>query len=250
MTNSTQPMSYCAGDTLSRAHSQLSMVSMEKPLILDVRRSAAMNAAPRTIPGAILSSDLSELPRHAAFFGGISKVRLFCVHGYERSISAPVIVQKFGCQIEDIPGGLEAYEEAGGETVKIVNGKTGLLGSPRLWLFDATVEDTFAAWVVARFIDPLSDYRFVPKAQEGKVLIELDSAGFVSAFFPLVNGKNRLDALLDEFEFQNFSILTNTVISFLQQPATKGLLRDVSCENVFAFCDHVWATAQCQNETS
>lgn len=250
MTNSTQPMSYCAGDTLSRAHSQLSMVSMVKPLILDVRRPAAMEAIPRTIPGAILASDLSEISKHAAFFSGVSKVRLFCVHGYERSISASVIVQTFGCDIEDIPGGLEVYEKAGGETVKIVNGKTGLLGSPRLWLFDYTVEDIFAAWVVARFIDPLSDYRFVPKAHKEKVLIELDTVGFASSFFPLADRANPLNALLEEFEFHDFSILTTTVISFLQQPATCDLLRDVSCEKIFAFCDHVWATAQHKNQTS
>lgn len=250
MTNSIQSMSYCAGDTLSRAHPQLSADSMVKPLILDVRRPAAMEATPRTIPGAILASDLSEISKHAALFSDVSKVRLFCVHGYERSISASVIVQKYGCEIEDIPGGLEAYEETGGETVKIVNGKTGLLGSPRIWLFDNTIESAFTAWVVARFIDPLSDYRFFPKAYEEKVLIELDNAGFGSAFFPLVNGENQLDALVEEFEFQNFSILTNTVISFLQQPATKDLLRGVSCENVFAFCDQVWTTAQRNIQTS
>lgn len=250
MTNFTLPMSYCAGDTLSRAHTALSMNTTEKSLILDVRRHAAMEATPRTIPGAVLASDLAEISKHAALFSSISKVRLFCVHGYERSMSAAIMVRNFGCQIEDIPGGFEAFEEAGGETVNIVKGKTGILGSSRLWLFDATIESALVAWVTARFIDPLSDCRFVPKAHKDKVLIELENAGVNSAFFQQNNDDNQLDALMEEFDFQNFSILTNTVIPFLQQSATSDFLQGVSCEHVIAFCDHVWATANRKNQAS
>lgn len=250
MTNSTLPMSYCAGAALSRAHLGLSMNSPEKSLILDVRRSAAMEATPRTIPGAILASDLLEISKHPDLFNSVAKVRLFCVHGYERSISAAIIVRELGCQVEDISGGLEGFEAAGGETVNVVNGKTGVLGSSRLWLFNDTIQDAFVAWVLARFIDPLATCRFVPKAHEEKVLIELENAGMAVAFFPETAGDNPLNALMSEFNFRNFSVLTNTVISFLQQPATNDFLQDVSCESVFAFCDQVWATANRQNQAS
>ena len=205
---------------------------------------------PRTIPGAILASDLIELSKYAAFFTAVSDVRLFCVHGYARSIPASVILQTFGCEVSSVPGGLEAHEMAGGETVKIVSGKTGLLGSPRIWLFDTTVENAFAAWVVARFIDPLSDCRFVSKTHEEKVLVELDNADFAAEFFPLESDENQLNALIEEFEFHNFSILTNTVIPFLRQPATYDLLRDVTWESVFTFCDQIWATAQFKCQTA
>lgn len=250
MTNSTLSMSYCAGDTVSRVGSGLPVGSAEKSLTLDVRRAAAMAATPKTIPGAMLASDLSDLSNHASFFAGVSKVRLFCVHGYERSISAAIILRGFGCQIEDIAGGLEGFEEAGGETVSVVKGKTGVLGSPRLWLFHDTIADAFVAWVVARFIDPLSSYRFVSEAHEEKVLVELKNAGLDSVFFQQTDGDNKLDALLEEFDFQNFSILTDTVIPFLQQPATSDLLRGVSCDQVLAFCDHVWTTANLKTQKS
>ncbi|MEP0518843.1 MAG: hypothetical protein ABJO09_21465 [Hyphomicrobiales bacterium] len=247
MTNSTLSMSYCAGDTLSRGHSALSMNTPEKTLILDVRRSRAMAATPRTIPGAVLAPDLAEIPKHAGLFRDISKLRLFCVHGHERSISAAILMRDFDCEVEDIPGGLEAFEEAGGETVSVVEGKTGVLGSSRLWLFDNTIEHAFVAWAMARFIDPLSDYRFVPAAHRAKVQIELESADANTTIFQ--EGGNPLNALLEEFDFQNFPILTRTVIPFLQQPATSQLLQGVSSEDVIAFCDHVWTLVHLKNQT-
>lgn len=250
MTNSTLSMSYCADGTLSRAHNRLAKNFIERSLILDVRRPAAMEATPRTIPGAILAPDLSEISKHEALFAGVDKVRLFCVHGYERSISASVMLQQFGCDIEDIPGGLEAFEEAGGETVNIVIGKTGRLGASRIWLFDDSAQEALVAWAMARFIDPLSDYRFVSKAHEEKVQIELNNAGVAAAFFPHASEENPLDALLDEFRFQNFPVLTDIVIPFLQQPATTDFLRHASGENGFAFCDHVWAMAKLKSELS
>lgn len=247
MFNSTLSKSYCAGDVLSRGHHNADRYSASSGLpnlVLDVRRSAAMQSVPRTIPGAILAPDLSLLARHSSLFANVGKVRLFCVYGHERSQAAAIILQQLDCEIEDIRGGLEAYVASGGETVQIIEGKTASLDSERLWLFNHSVEDAIAAWAMKRFVDPLSSYQFASKAYAEKVLAELQLAGLSEVSLWNSGEENTLTALLEEFDFQQFPVLMETVIPVLQQSATHDFLMRLPIERVGAFCDHIWMLAQ------
>ena len=132
----------------------------DAPVIFDVRRRAAYDAAPRVIASSRWRDHAStekwgrDLPPGA-------KVVVYCVHGHEVSQSAAAGLRMCGLQAAYLQGGIEAFQAAGGATIGKVEPQNGHQEDGRQdqsvhWVTaDAPRLGRMACiWLIRRFIDP------------------------------------------------------------------------------------------------
>ena len=125
------------------------------PMLVDVRRRPAFDAADRLIAGAMWRDhrqstdwDLSGQPAR--------EVIVYCVHGHNVSQVPAAALRARGIRARFVDGGIEAFEAAGGVT----RGKTAILDAtsvePSRWITHTrpAVAQLAGAWFIRRFLDP------------------------------------------------------------------------------------------------
>ena len=85
----------------------------EPPMVIDVRKRAAFDAEPLTIPGA-LRRDPSHLADWAGALPPGAGLVVYCVHGHEVSHGVRDALRRHGFAVELLAGGLEGWKAAGG----------------------------------------------------------------------------------------------------------------------------------------
>ena len=139
-----------------------------QPLILDVRRAAAFDAAPHLIAGALrvapdaLDQALPQLPRDR-------EVVVYCVHGHELSQNAARQLIAAGFDARFLDGGIGHWQE---DALPLM-GKDAPLGlpaspgAPSRWVTRERpkIDRIACPWLIRRFIDPLAEFLYVPSDQ-------------------------------------------------------------------------------------
>jgi Fe-Mn family superoxide dismutase len=97
------------------------LAGASRPLVIDVRRPAAMRAEPVTIPGAIWR-DPAALADWSGTLSGERALALYCVHGHEVSRDARDALRRRGFTADLLAGGLEGWKAAGGAVVPAAQG--------------------------------------------------------------------------------------------------------------------------------
>ena len=138
------------------------------PLILDVRKSAAFDAASRIISGA-----LRLLPEDV--FGNVSHLQgprtvvVYCAHGHEVSQGAARTLHDGGVNAFYLEGGIASWEQAGLPTMAKLPecGQPSTLGGTSRWITRERpkIDRIACPWLIRRFIDPTAEFLYVPAGQ-------------------------------------------------------------------------------------
>jgi rhodanese-related sulfurtransferase len=127
--------------------------------VIDVRKRPAFEAAPDTIAGALrrdpadVESWIESLPAASAFV-------VYCIHGREVSQSVAKRLGDRGLHARYLAGGIEAWKEVGGARDRKP------LGASTRWVTRERpkIDRIACPWLIARFIDPGAQFRYVPVA--------------------------------------------------------------------------------------
>ena len=140
----------------------------DAPLVLDVRRAAAYDVAPRVIAGALrvapdaLSGALGAFPRGRS-------VVTYCVHGHEVSQNAARTLIEAGVDATFLEGGITAWQAAGLPAMaKLADpALPAAPGAPTRWITRARpkIDRIACPWLIRRFIDPSAHFLYVPSAE-------------------------------------------------------------------------------------
>ena len=130
------------------------------PLVIDVRKTPAFNAAADMMAGALrrdpaaIDAWIKELP-------SASSVVVYCVHGHEVSQNAAAKLRAAGITASFLEGGLEeGWKGAGGEVLaKAKNASTRWVTRER-----PKIDRIACPWLIRRFIDPAAEFLYVPTA--------------------------------------------------------------------------------------
>jgi len=152
------------------------------PILVDVRRRGAFDAAETVLPGA-LWRDHREAPAWGpalqAAAGG-REIVVYCVHGEQVSQAAASLLRQAGIRARALAGGFDGYAAAGGPLVARTDNDRP---TPSRWVTRArpTVDGIACSWFVRRFVDPLAEIHVAEPAWVTAVAVEIGGAAFFDA---------------------------------------------------------------------
>jgi rhodanese-related sulfurtransferase len=132
----------------------------QPPLVIDVRKRPAFEAAPDMIAGA-LRRDPVDVDRWIATLPAAHAVVVYCIHGREVSQSVAKRLGERGIRAGYLAGGIEAWKDVGGARDRKP------LGASTRWVTRERpkIDRIACPWLVARFIDPGAQFLYVPAPQ-------------------------------------------------------------------------------------
>jgi rhodanese-related sulfurtransferase len=149
------------------------------PIVIDVRRPPAYEAADAAIPTARWR-DLRRADQWADDLPDDAAIVVYCVHGHEMSQSAAARLRAHGRRARHLAGGIEAYRQGGGALVL----KAGLPGRdegrPSRWITRERpkIDRIACSWLIRRFIDRDAVFYFVPADSVVAAARELDAVPY------------------------------------------------------------------------
>ena len=179
--------------------------SKKAPLVIDVRRAVAFGADSLVIASAMwrdpyaLDGWMKFMPRHR-------DIVVYCVHGHEISKNTCVALLSAGMNAKYLEGGIEAWHEAKGVTVRkgVVEAVPSRPNAPSKWITRERpkIDRIACPWLIRRFIDPLAEFSYVPS---GDVLTRAAELGAIAYDVPGVKFTHRgdrcsFDALIEDFQ--------------------------------------------------
>ena len=143
---------------ISFSELQTGIHSAQPPLVIDVRKRPAFEAAPDMIAGA-LRRDPEKVSSWTAELPSASTVAVYCVHGHEVSQGVAKALSERGIAARYLEGGIEeGWKAAGGDLDRKPAG-----ASTRWVTRERPKIDRIACpWLVARFVDPGAEFLYVP----------------------------------------------------------------------------------------
>lgn len=172
------------------------------PLIVDVRREPAFRDAQTLIAGATwrdperVSTWSRYLPRHR-------RIVVYCVHGHEVSKNTASALAAEGFSVASLEGGIEAWKEAHGPTVRKTEIVPSAANRPTRWITRERpkVDRIACPWLIRRFVDPFAEFLYVPASD---VMQRAEETGAVPYDVPVVAFTHRgercsFDAFVDDF---------------------------------------------------
>ena len=164
----TASSSASAVPSITAAHLAARLGRGGQPLILDVRKAPAFDAAVRLAAGALrvvpdaLPQAIPSLPRSG-------EVVVYCVHGHEVSQNAARQLCDAGLNARFLEGGITHWQEA---VLPTMAKNAGLdlpasPGAPSRWITRERpkIDRIACPWLIRRFIDPLAQFFYVPSDQ-------------------------------------------------------------------------------------
>jgi rhodanese-related sulfurtransferase len=168
------------------------------PLLIDVRRAAAVAARP-----LLIASALRRPPETVAAWAGMlppGPVVVYCVHGHEVSQKAAAALRARGRDACFLEGGLEGWL---GQELPTVRLRPPLGETPSLWVTRERpkIDRIACPWLIRRFLDPLAEILFVPSARVAEVAAATGGVPFDVPDVEFGHREERcsFDALLDLF---------------------------------------------------
>jgi rhodanese-related sulfurtransferase len=176
------------------------------PLIVDVRRKVAFDAAQTLIAGATwrdpasVSEWAKYLPRHR-------RIAVYCVHGHEISKNTAAALVAEGFEAAYVEGGIEAWTASGHPTVQRNELIPSTANRPTRWITRERpkIDRIACPWLIRRFVDPLAEFLYVPT---GEVVQQAEKTGAIPYDVPGVVFTHRgercsFDALIEDFGLQH-----------------------------------------------
>lgn len=185
------------------------------PIILDVRRRDAFEAAADVIPTA-------RWRNHKAPVGAEEKpalwapVVVYCVHGHQVSQAAAALLRSTGIDARYLEGGVEAYRAAGGPLIR-----RGVLPvreerTPSRWITRARpkIDRIACPWFIRRFVDRDAAIHFVDAEWVRDAAVELGAVPFdiPDVEFSHVGDRCSFDAFLERFDVHDPALQQLAVI--------------------------------------
>ena len=131
------------------------------PLVIDVRRRPAFEAATDMIEGA-LRRDPEQVASWTAELPSASSVTVYCVHGHEVSQGVAKALSERGIAARYLEGGIEEGWKAAGGTL---DRKPAGAGTRWVTRERPKIDRIACPWLIARFVDPGAEFVYVPPQQ-------------------------------------------------------------------------------------
>lgn len=140
---------------------QAALRGRQPPLLIDVRKTPAFNAATDMLAGA-LRRDPTQVDTWANELPQASPVVVYCVHGHEVSQGVAQKLRDAGIAARYLADGIEeGWKQAGGDLMrKAANAPTRWVTRER-----PKIDRIACPWLIARFIDPAAEFLYVPTAE-------------------------------------------------------------------------------------
>jgi rhodanese-related sulfurtransferase len=150
----------------------------DAPLVIDVRKTEAIEASNGLLPGAILHD-----PKDAASWTiapGSGPIVTACSHGHARSQMAAAHLRARGFDARVLDGGYDAWQAAGLPLVDRTAMQTFAPKPPSLWVTRRRpkIDRIACPWLIHRFIDPQARFLFVDPPQIMDVARETSAVPF------------------------------------------------------------------------
>jgi rhodanese-related sulfurtransferase len=145
------------------------------PVIFDVRRKAAFEAAPTRVAGAVWRDHMTaELVLHDG------ETIVYCVHGHNVSEIAAAKLRQSGANVRALEGGAAAFEAAGGLMVKKGAELPGSGSEPSVWVTRERpkIDRIACPWLIRRFIDPRAVFHFVAAEWVNEIADEVGGVAY------------------------------------------------------------------------
>ncbi|BCH31454.1 sulfurtransferase [Mesorhizobium sp. L-8-10] len=181
------------------------------PVVVDVRRSDAFQAAPKRIAGAVWRDHMAshdwfrQMPQDRSLV-------VYCTHGHNVSALAAARLDQAGAAVAVLDGGIEAFAAAGGPMVR--RSATGVdvsrpTGSVWVTRERPKIDRIACPWLIRRFVDPFATFLFVAPEWVRDVADELGAIPFdVEGVDYSHRGETcSFDTLLTEFGLDDPSLL-------------------------------------------
>lgn len=137
---------------------QSDLAGARAPLVIDVRKTPAFNAASEMIAGA-LRRDPAQVDAWAKELPHASTVVVYCVHGHEVSQGVAEALRSAGISARYLIDGIEeGWKQAGGELMR----KAGNASTRWVTRERPKIDRIACPWLIARFIDPAAEFLYVP----------------------------------------------------------------------------------------
>lgn len=135
------------------------------PTIVDVRTGEDFDADPRLLPAA-LRRDFAAVPSWAADLAGRDVV-VVCQRGQKLSEGVAAWLRHQGIKAENLEGGFEAWQAAGGPLVTAAKLPTRDAAGRTVWVTRARpkVDRIACPWLIRRFVDANAVFLFVAAAE-------------------------------------------------------------------------------------
>jgi len=143
------------------------------PLVIDVRKNQAFEAASHTLPGA-LRRDPLQVQCWANTLPTACAVQVYCVHGHEVSQGVAHALRSRGIEASFLGGGFEAWKAMG------LPLQAKAPGSPSRWVTRERpkIDRIACPWLIRRFIEAQAQFLYVPPAQVREVAIAQSAMPF------------------------------------------------------------------------
>lgn len=183
--------------------------SARAPVVIDVRRLAAVEASGKVIAGARWREHTAVLTWADELRPG-DDVVVYCVHGHSVSQSAAAMLRSQGFRARALRGGLDGYLQVGGVTSAWCAERCSRR-EPSRWVtrersaIDHSADRSACAWLIRRFIDRNARILCVQAGQVLAVAEEFAAMAFdvEGAPFEHRDGKCGFDAFLEKFEISD-----------------------------------------------
>ena len=171
------------------------------PLLIDVRRAADFEAAPRLIPGALRRGP--ELAAEEFRASASTRLVVYCAHGRAVSQAACRALRQAGLDAAYLDGGYAAWEAAQLPTLRHA---PPLGAAPSRWITRERpkIDRIACPWLIRRCIDPRAEFFYVPTAEVRSRAISLDATPYDIPDVPFshVGERCSFDALLQHFDLR------------------------------------------------
>lgn len=160
--------------SVSATQLQSELADSRPPLLIDVRRTPAFQAAKDMAAGA-LRRDPSAVAFWAKTLPAGSGVVVYCVHGHEVSQEAARALREAGIDARYLEGGLEeGWKAAGGAlALKPAHASTRWITRER-----PKIDRIACPWLVTRFVDGQAEFLYVPADAVRRVAAERDATAY------------------------------------------------------------------------
>jgi rhodanese-related sulfurtransferase len=133
------------------------------PALFDVRRKPAFEEAGSRISSAIWHEH-TTIEAVCQLFDTDKGAVVYCVHGHNVSEIAAARLRAAGVSTRILEGGISAFAEKGGLTVKKASHlPAGDYTKPSIWITRERpkIDRIACPWLIRRFIDPYAEFQFV-----------------------------------------------------------------------------------------
>ncbi len=179
------------------------------PIRFDTCRGEAFEALDRVIAGAKWRSHRAVDDWVREISAGADVV-VNCLHGHQMSLSTTARLREKGVNARQLAGGIEAYIEAGGVTIKKSDALPTYHDGATRWVTRANpkVDRIACPWFIRRFVDTTAEILYVNADWVKETAIELDAIPFdvPETDFSHEGEKCSFDVFLDRFDVEDSAL--------------------------------------------